>query len=1074
MPEERRLVTVLFGDVVGSTSLGESLDAEDMRTLLSRFYAIATEVVAEHGGTLEKFIGDAAMAIFGLAQAHDDDARRALDAAIALRDRVREEAFLGERLPIRIGLNTGEVVATRDLERSDFLVTGDAVNVAARLQQAAEPWQIVASSRTASADLGAHEFGPPVPMELKGKASAVEARVLLGRASALPHQRSRLVGREADLAQLDLVARRTFSERRPYLVTLIAPAGTGKSRLVEEFLERVEALDAPPTVATAQCLPYGQRLTYWPLRALLFGIIGLDEEASAEETRSRIREWLERAGSERPQETADLLAATIGAIEREGNPDRAILFDAWRRALELAAEQRPLVLIIEDLHWSSDSLLDLVEFILQPRADSPMLVLALARPELLERRPAWGGGRRNHISLALEPLDDGSIRELVNGLLEGSAPALVTLVTDRAEGNPFYAGEIVRSLIEGAVDVSDPAALEAAASHLPDTVQATVLARLDALEPAARRVLQLGSVFGRSFDRAAVRSIGPDLGELEPAIDQLIERELIRTDRRAGLTFRHIIIRDVAYGTLPRSERARLHAAAGRWLEAGAGDREDELAELIAFHLREAVSLAPAFQEADEALRVSALHWLRRAAEVSATARALVEATHHLEAALELATPAERPVIEQRLGEMLGSGDAAVQAYARAWQLGEAQGMPPSFLLLNLARQMMVVTRWFASVAQPKEEHEIQELRERGWKWFADADDRARATFLVASAGLPFWLRQSGRRLPTEDEYREADELAHRGLALAEGLDDPLLISAALDTMTATVAPDWRLTLELSKRRTAMGERLPIDERMDALNMVAWSSAVLGDLEEAVRSSQTAIDLLLPGQNAGFALAGASWNSYARALRGEWDELLTAVEGLRHRWLDGGRPAAAYGLQGFLSGIDWARNRGASEYYDRWCSVADEIIGRFPAGHPVAALSAVSHLDLDGIAEIVVQHERYPDRVHYLDHAVGLCADHRHPVPTEILDALLASARARGMRVVEAQVLRLRGVLLGDPEDLRHALTHFAQIGASRFAARLHVELASATDDQALLAEGAAEMAALGESGLPSVAMARD
>ena len=291
---------MLFGDVVGSTSLGESLDPEDLRRLLARFLEIASEVVAEHGGTLEKFIGDAAMAIFGLVQAHDDDPRRALDTALDLRERMRADPVLGGRMPIRIGVNTGEVVGSRETERRDFLVTGDAVNVAARLEQAAEPWQIVVSGRTASADLGAHEFGPPMEMDLKGKAAAVEARVLIGRAPARKRRRSPLVGREADLAQLDLVARRTFDEQRPYLVTLLAPAGTGKSRLVEEFLARVAELPSPPLVATAQCLPYGQRLTYWPLRALLFGIIGLEDDASAEEARTRIGEWLEGAGAIEP------------------------------------------------------------------------------------------------------------------------------------------------------------------------------------------------------------------------------------------------------------------------------------------------------------------------------------------------------------------------------------------------------------------------------------------------------------------------------------------------------------------------------------------------------------------------------------------------------------------------------------------------------------------------------------------------------------------------------------------------------------------------------------------------------
>lgn len=1070
MPEERRLVTVLFADVVGSTSLGESLDPEDMRRLLSRFYELASQVVTEHGGTLEKFIGDAAMAIFGLMQAHDDDARRALDAALDLRDRLRDDPMLGDRLPVRIGVNTGEVVASREPARSDFLVTGDAVNVTARLQQVAEPWQIVVSGRTASADLGAHEFGPVLELDLKGRAAAVEARVLLGRARSPERRRAPLVGREADLAQLDLVARRVITERRPYLVTLIAPAGTGKSRLIEEFLARLAELAEPPTVTTAQCLPYGQRLTYWPLRALLFGIIGLNEETSPDDTLRGIREWLEAAGSDRPEATAELLAATIGATEVDAPPDRAVLFNAWRRTLELAAERRPLVLLIEDLHWSSDSLLDLIEFTLEPRADSPILILALARPELLERRSTWGGGRRNHVSLALEPLDDRSIGELVSGLLEDPGPELVSIVTHRAEGNPFYAGEIVRALLEGGVDLSDVDALAGAARRLPDTVQATVLARLDALEPEARRVLQLGSVLGRTFTPAGVGAIGGGTKvDFDPAANQLVERDLVRAGRRGELTFRHIIIRDVAYGTLPRSERAVLHAAAGRWLEKGAGDREDELAELIAFHFREAVSLSSALREVDPTLRESALRWLRRAADMSAGGRALVEASRHLEAALELATPAERPAIHQRLGELLGSGDRAVQAYARAWQLGEAEGKSASFLLQNLGRQLMVTTRWFASVARPVDESEIHALIARGRSWFEDADDHARATFLIAQGGLPFWLRQGGRRSPTDEEYREADALARQGLALAEALDDPILISAALDTMTGTVRPDWHRTLELSERRMAMGDRIPFDERMDAINMVAWASAVLGDLPTVLSTSQTAIDLVQPGQNAGFALAGASWNAYARALRGEWDELVVSIEGLRQRWIDGDRPAAAYGLQGFLSGIDWARNRDAEDHYQRWRSVADEIISRFPEGSPVAALSAIPRLDLPGIAAIVVERERYPDRVHYLDHALALCADHRYPVPLDVLDAVLARTRAGGMRLLGAQARRLRGLLNHDADDLRVALGEFEEMGALRFASRLRVELGSVIDDATLLALGQQEMIAFGESELPTV-----
>ena len=710
--------------------MGESQDPEDLRRLLSRFYLIAHQVVDEHAGTLEKFIGDAAMAIFGIPQAHDDDAGRALDAALELRDRVRDDPELGELLPIRVGVNTGEVVASRDVGQGDFLVTGDAVNVAARLQQAAEPWQVMASTRTASAASDRYAFGPPREMELRGKGSTVSARIVLGRSSA-PAHRLPLVGRDADIAQLELVARRAFGERRPYLVSVIAPAGTGKSRLVEEFLTRLAAIAPAAQVAVAQCLPYGQRLTYWPMRALLLDLIGLtDDKAAPEIVRKRTTDWLADAGADAPAETAELLAATIGASDADVD-DRSAMFAAWRTALALAASERPLVLIVEDLHWSSDSLLDLIESILQPRGDAPMLMLALTRPELLDRRPTWGGGRRNHVSLALEPLDEDSVERLVEHILDGPAPELIPIVVGRSEGNPFYAGEIVRSMIESGVDLHDPDAVAAAAAALPDTVQATVLSRLDQLDPSSRRVLQVGSVFGRGFTSAGVAVLEPDLAdELAEAVDRLVDRDLLRPAAQRELLFRHILIREVAYGTLPRAERSAHHLAAGRWLEAGAAGREDELAELIAYHYREAAMLAGSAGMTDGEARERAVRWLRRAGMVAAAARGTAEAVGHLRAAIELAPPDQAPELFQLIGDIYGAGDLSVQAYADAYASGRQHGRSPDFLLDNLAQRLMVTCRWFASVARQPSADEMLALVSEGRALAERAGDpRARARF---------------------------------------------------------------------------------------------------------------------------------------------------------------------------------------------------------------------------------------------------------------------------------------------------------------------------------------------------------
>ncbi len=327
-------MTVLFADVVGSTAMGESIDPEDLRALLGRYYSIARDAVEGHGGTVEKFIGDAVMAVFGLPVAHDDDADRALATALELRDRVRSDAALGERLPIRLGVQTGEVIAARDLSAADTLVTGDAVNTAARLQQAAEPWAVLVGERTVHASRS-FAFGPATGMEARGKTAPVPCRVLVGPANER-RRRVPIVGREGDLAQLELIASRAFREGRPFLVSVLAPAGVGKSRLLEEFVDRLPDVADDAIVALAQCLPYGQRLTYWPMRAIAHSILGLTDDAPPETVRAAAAARLSAAGDESAERRADLIAATVGGTEVEGI-DRTALTDAWRALVETAA-----------------------------------------------------------------------------------------------------------------------------------------------------------------------------------------------------------------------------------------------------------------------------------------------------------------------------------------------------------------------------------------------------------------------------------------------------------------------------------------------------------------------------------------------------------------------------------------------------------------------------------------------------------------------------------------------------------------------------------------------------------------
>jgi class 3 adenylate cyclase len=881
MTEERRLVTVLFADVTGSTALGEALDPEDMRALLGRYFAIAQEVVSQHGGTLEKFIGDAVMAVFGLPTAHDDDAGRAAAAALALRDRVREDPGLGDRLPIRLGLSTGEVVAAMGGEKGgDFLVTGDAVNVAARLQQDASSWDIVASERTARAAGDGFAFGPVIEIEAKGKGAPLRARQLEGAVEARPRARLPFLGRDDDVAQLELTSGRAIKERRPFLITITAPAGTGKTRLLEEFLERLPELHPDARVVMAQCLPYGQRLTYLPLHTLLQQLLGTPDDDDPDKTREAAEAWLTAGGDPAPRRTAELLAATFGASE--GDPiDRAELFAAWRTAVELAASERPLVVVVEDLHWSSDSLLDLIEVILQPRGEAPLLMIVLARPELLDRRPTWGGGRRNYVSLALEPLDDLAISALVDYLLHGPPPEVVQAVVTRAEGNPFYAGELARTIQDRAASGDDPAAVQAIVSALPDTVHATVLARLDVLPPAGRRVLQVGSVFGRSFRLDGATAVEPELTDgVADAIDHLLEHDLIRSSGRDEFTFRHILIREVAYQTMPRAERARLHGAAGARLERLATGREEEQAELVAFHFREAVTLATAAGGAlDAELVAKAVAWLRRAADTAFAGAAYEEASRHLQAAIEIAPREDLSDLWVRLGDIFGGGNRSTEAYASAVRLGRELGRAPDFILRALSGQLMVLGRWGGSVGSPSTNEEIASLVEEVHALRQQATDRSvLAWSYVAESFLPFEAATSSR-LPTEEDWARGREIGERAVAMARVLDDPPLLSAALDGLSAfALGTDPVTGLRLTRERQAIEDRLPLYERSDVHNMVAWFASELGELEDVLVAAESILRDLAPNQAQATALSLAAWQTWSLALLGRWDEVTAAAE----------------------------------------------------------------------------------------------------------------------------------------------------------------------------------------------------
>jgi class 3 adenylate cyclase/tetratricopeptide (TPR) repeat protein len=1053
--EERRIVTVLFADMAGSTALGEELDPEEMRRLLSRYYTVAREAVTQHGGTVEKFIGDAVMAVFGLPTAHGDDPDRAVAAALAIRDRIRSDERLSGRLAIRFGVSTGEVVASRDQSAGDFLITGDATNVAARLQQAAEPWSILVSDRTVRAAIDAFEFGDEIQVAAKGKSVPVAAREVLGPRKAIRHRRASLplVGRENDLAQLQLVARRAIGERRPSMVSVIAPAGTGKTRLVEEFLDWLPSLSPSAVVATAQCLPYGQQLTYWPMRQVLFTLAGVSDEATPAQVREAIGAWLRGLGAADVERDTRLLAATIGEAGTEG-VDKDQLLAAWRSALEAAARRTPVVIVFEDLHWSSDSLLDLAEFVMQPRGEAPVLMVVLARPELLDRRPAWGGGRLNHLAIALEPLGETAIADLVRQLLESEAPDVIKLVSERSEGNPFYAGELVRSY-------SEHGSLE----RLPDTVQATVLARLDLLPPMERRVLQLGSVFGRAFRAAGVAALEPGLATQAGRLcENLADRDLVRAADSDRFAFRHILIQEVAYSTLPRSERARLHGAAARWVESTSEGREVAVAEILAFHHREAAVLSAALEPASEATaaaRESAAQWLLKAADVAAAAGATPEAVRHIRGALDFVDPSLRAGLHERIGDMTG-GDSGLEEYRLALELYAAGNAAVDDQLRALAGMLMVTTRWAGSVADRPSEEWMDDLRSRGRRLLDQSQDpRSIGRFLAADAFFPFWIQSL--REPTSDELARSESDSNRALKIATDLDDPELASLALDAIggVATALYDWSGARDTAHRRMAFESRLGLYERLDAYSMVAWMSYLMGDLAAADHDSSEMAARLLPGQAPYPALHLFAWRALTLYTLGRWDEAVAAFWRAMESWHDAGRLAAGYGLRGFSVGLNIGRARDDSRLIGAATGAMESVLMRFPADHINRIWTSYIRGESGFTADDPFLAGRYP--FEGAEARLSLACDYREHLPVQILDTGLARAVRAGVPLLEAQVRRARALAYRDASEMTRALAIWDRIGAVPYQGRARAELGLITGDQAEIAAGLDILKKLGD-----------
>ena len=630
--ELRKTVTVLFADVTGSTALGERLDAESFRRVMARYFDEARRVIERHGGTVEKFIGDAVMAVFGVPAVHEDDAVRAVRAASELQTAIRElnvelERDYGATLELRTAVNTGEVVTGTE----ERLATGDAVNLAARLQQAAAPGEILLGAETRALVRDAVSVEKVEALQLKGKQGRVAAWRLVAVERETPGVARRLdatmVGRAHELALFEDAFANTVRRRACSLFTLLGTAGVGKSRLVREFLASVDAM-----VVQGHCLSYGEGITYWPVVEIVKQLFSA-QHALAEEKDGAV----------------EVLASLLGESDLPTTPEQI----AWavRKLLEATARERPLVVVFDDIHWGEPRFLDLIEHIADLSRDAPILLVCLARPELLDRRASWGGGKLNATAILLEALDASATAELIDRLLGGEEleSGLAERIRVAAEGNPLYVEEMLAMVREsGEHEVT-----------VPPTIKALLAARLDQLDASERAVLERGSVEGQLFHSAAVVALARESQSVEPQLVSLVRKELVRPDRPQlpstdAYRFRHLLIRDAAYDALPKAVRAELHERFARWLEQ-AGGLLVERDEIVGYHLEQAyryrIELGPA-DAAMEALAREAAELLVAAAHASRLHGDVQAALLLLRRALELVA-SERPELRSELAELL-------------------------------------------------------------------------------------------------------------------------------------------------------------------------------------------------------------------------------------------------------------------------------------------------------------------------------------------------------------------------------------------------------------------------------------
>ncbi len=871
---ERRLVSILFADLVGFTALAEGRDAEDTRDLLTRYFDLATDVITRYGGTVEKFIGDAVMAVWGAPTAREDDAERSVRAALELVDAVRG---LGPGIAARAGVLTGEAAVTLGATNQG-MVAGDLVNTASRLQSVALPGTVLVGEATQRAASGAIAFEPAGEQALKGKQAPVAAwRALRVVAERGGRNRSEaleapFVGRADELRLLKDLFHATGREQRARLVSVFGPAGIGKTRLAWEFTKYLDGLVEIAWWHDGRSPAYGEGITFWALGEMVRGRCGLLETDDEPTTRAKIGETLARhvLDPEERRWIEPALLALLGFGSRGGSEQ---LFGAWRTFFERLAASSTVVMVFEDHHYADTGLLDFVDHLLEWSRNVPIYVVTLARPELLEKRPDWGAGKRNFTSIYLEPLPLAAMRELLGGLVPGLPEAAVRAIIERADGVPLYAVETVRMLLaEGRLAPEDGVYRpigDLTTLAVPETLTALIASRLDGLDPADRLLVSDAAALGQSFTLAGLAAVsGLEVAELDVRLRGLVRRELFTQERdprspeRGQYAFVQALIREVAYNTLARNDRKTRHLAAARFFEALGSD---ELAGALAGHYLAAHANAAEGAEA-AALAGQARIALRAAAERAAALGSHDQAVSLIEQALTVTTdPAEEAELLERAGDSAAIAaryDPAEALLRRAVALHRARGDR-----VGVARAIAALGR---ALLTARRTDEALTVLEGGAAELGDL--RAEPAFVALEGQL-------ARAHFLREDHRRAIEVSDRVLEAAEHLDLVPILADTLVTKGSALGGIGRLTE--GNGVIQIGGRVAEANGLHttALRALNNSSAGLAEIDPRAGAEAARAGLALSrrlGQRFWvFAfIGGSAWGGF---LTGDWDRALAEL-----------------------------------------------------------------------------------------------------------------------------------------------------------------------------------------------------